>query len=310
MQNLYQYTIKALSYGVKHSARVLLSHLPTQVNSFLGRLGYTEIIKRSSDVKFIGNVFMTKLRIHCQGNYAVERIATARSMGSNEPFAGISRLKLKNFTMLDIGANVGAYSIGAVGIGAKKVYAIEPGPLFERLVNNIRLNSIQDVVTPIKIGLSSKPGKMRWYEDTKNPGNAHLVTSIDSISFEKIPTKFSESYVEVEVVTLDDLINSNAIEEIDLIKIDVEGMEWEVLSSGKRFIENNRPIIVAETHRVASDMMRYDCMTPLFNYLYSLDYESYSFKGNKFIKFIYPNFDLDTFFIPKRFLPIMEHPSQ
>ena len=212
--------------------------------------------------------------------------------------------------MLDIGANVGAYSIGAVGIGAKKVYAIEPGPLFDRMIKNIGLNSIEKAITPVKVGLSSKTGKMRWYEDIKNPGNAHLVTSIDSLSFEKIPTKFSDYFVEVDVITLDDLIYSNAIKQVDLIKIDVEGMEWEVLSGGKRFIENNRPIVVAETHRVASDMMKYDCMTLLFSYLYSLGYESYSFKNNKFIKFIYPNFDLDTFFIPKDFWPKLEHPSR
>lgn len=140
---------------------------------------------------------------------------------------------------------------------------------------------------------------MRWYEDINNPGNTYLVTSIDSLSFEKIPTKFSDFFVEVDVITLDDLIYRNAIPKIDLIKIDVEGIEWEVLSGGKRFIDNNHPFTVAETHRVASDMMQYDCMTPFFSYFYSLGYKSYSFKNNKFIKFIYRNFDLDTFFIPK-----------
>ena len=158
-----------------------------------------------------------------------------------------------------------------------------------------------EIITPIKVGLSSKPGKMRWYEDLNNPGNAHLVISKDSLSFEKIPTQFGDAFVEVDVITLDRLVEINNIKNIDLIKIDVEGMEWEVLSSGKEFIERCLPAIVAETHRVASDMMRYDCMTPLFNYLYSLGYESYSFKNGRFIKFIYPNFELDTFFIPKHF---------
>lgn len=310
MKKINKFALKVLIYGIKSSVRKFISLLPNGVSSALGRLGYTDIIKRSGDVNFVGNVFATELKIHCQSNYAVERIATARRMGENEPFAGISRLGLKNFTMLDIGANVGAYSIAAVGIGAKKVYAIEPGPLFDRMRNNINLNSIEKAIIPIKVGLSSESGKMRWYEDINNPGNAHLVTSIDSLSFEKIPTKFSDFFVEVDVITLDDLIISNAIQQVDLIKIDVEGMEWEVLSGGKRFIENNRPIIVAETHRVASDMMQYDCMTPLFIYLYSLGYDSYSFKNNKFVRFIYPNFDLDTFFIPKDFRLIIENPSK
>lgn len=299
MKHQNQYALKVLSHGVKHFSRKLLSLLPDKFSVLLGQLGYTDIIKRSSKVNFVGNVFMTNLKINCQSNYAVERIAVARNMGKSEPFSGISKLQLSNFTMLDIGANIGAYSIGAVGIGAKMVYAIEPGPLFERMKQNIRINALEDVIVPIKLGLSSKAGKMRWYEDIQNPGNAHLVTSIDSLSFEKIPTKFSDTFVEVNVITLNSLIYDYDIQKVDLIKIDVEGMEWDVLSGGKGFIERDRPIIVAETHRVASDMMQYDCMTPLFGYLYSLGYESYSFKKNKFVKFIYPNFDLDTFFTPK-----------
>jgi FkbM family methyltransferase len=304
MGSLNKYAIKALNYGFKYAIRELISILPNQLSSFIGQLGFTDIIKRSHHVNFIGNVFNTKLKITCQGNYAVERIAVARSMGLSEPFAGISQLGLKSFTMLDIGANVGAYSIGAIGIGAKKVFAIEPGPLFDRMNRNINLNLLSESITPIKIGLSSKAGKMRWHEDLQNPGNAHLVSSKDSLSFDKIPTQFGESFVEVDVITLDKLIESYHIPRVDLVKIDVEGMEWEVLSGGKEFIEKDLPIIVAETHRVASDMMRYDCITPLFNYLYSLGYESYSFRNNQFVKFIYPNFELDTFFIPNGFRSI------
>jgi FkbM family methyltransferase len=301
MKTMRKYAKKAIFFVFKNIARWLVSFLPYQISSFLGKLGHTEIVERSSRVNFIGNVFETNLKINCQANYAVERIATARVMGDCEPFLGISLLGLRDFTMLDIGANVGAYSIAAAGIGAKRIFSIEPGPLFDRMKNNITLNSLEGIISPIKMGLSSKPGKMRWYEDLNNPGNAHLVISKDALSFEKITTQFGNSFVEVDVITLDRLVTINNIENIDLIKIDVEGMEWEVVSSGKEFIEKCLPVIVAETHRVASDMMRYDCITPLFNYLYSLGYDSYTFKNGHFIKFIYPNFELDTFFIPKGF---------
>lgn len=299
MKSIKSYASKGIVYATTCIVRSIISMLPNKLSVIIGMLGFTDVIKRSSGVNFVGDVFNTKMKIHCQGNYAVERIATARSMGASEPFAGIARLGLENFTMLDIGANVGAYSIGAVGIGAAKVFSIEPGPLFKKLQNNIELNSLEEIVIPIQVGLASKPGKMRWYEDMQNPGNAHLVISKDSLSFEKIPTKFDDFFVDVDVITLDDLINSYDIPQIDVVKIDVEGMEWEVLSSGKRFIERDLPVIIAETHRVASDMMQYDCTTPLFNYLYSLGYESYSFKSGELINFIYPNFDLDTFFIQK-----------
>ena len=95
MINLNKFVLKVLTYGIKSSVRKIISLLPSELSAALGRLGYTEIIKRSSDVNFVGNVFTTELKIHCQSNYAVERIATARCMGENEPFAGISRLGLK-----------------------------------------------------------------------------------------------------------------------------------------------------------------------------------------------------------------------
>lgn len=287
---------------IRFIARVFVSVFPNSASEILGRVGFSEIIKRSPKVKFEGRLFGTKLKIYCQGNYAVERIATSRSMWKTEPFAGISKLGLNGFSMLDIGANVGAYSIGAAAIGAKIVYAIEPGPLFERLLNNIKLNSIEDFVIPIKIGLASQPGKLRWYEDKSNPGNAHLLVSKDAIDFKKIPTNFTDEYVEVDVITMLQLYERYKLPKIDIIKIDVEGMEWDVLSSGKVVIERDLPVIVAETHRVASDMMRYDCVTPIFQYLYSIGYLSYAFDGDNFVGFIYPNFSVDTFFIHKNSL--------
>ena len=44
------------------------------------------------------------------------------------------------------------------------------------------------------------------------------------------------------------------------------------------------------------DIMGYDCITPIFNFLYDQGYKSYSFEKNKFVNFIYPNFSMDTFF--------------
>ena len=49
-----------------------------------------------------------------------------------------------------------------------------------------------------------------------------------------------------------------------------------------------------------SDIIGYDCITPIFNFLYKLNYKSYSFENNRFVDFIYPNFPMDTFFIPKK----------
>lgn len=296
----------ALKNRVRHLSKIalseiaragLMSHMPNRLNAWVGSLGYTTIIKRSPNVRYKGYVFQTKNKISVQGNYHVELSATRKVIEEDSPFLGIRSLNLHDFVMLDIGANVGTFSVGAAGIGAKMVYAVEPGPLFARLVSNIKENNLENTITAIQTGLAKHAGKMRWYEDKNNPGNAHLVTSKEFINFEKIPTKFGNDYVEVSVSTLDQLRIDHKIPRVDLVKIDVEGMEWEVLSAGADLIRSDLPTIVAETHRVASDMMGYDCMTPMFEFLYGLGYQSYTHRAGKFTKFIYPNFELDTFFI-------------
>lgn len=293
------------STGIKRflgaSARAALKFLPNIFSVIIGKLGYTQIIKRSKDVEFTAKIYQSELIMNIRGDYSIERWAAQRNISNADPLNGIKQLKLKNFTMLDIGANVGAISLGAVSLGAKMIYAIEPGPLFSRLEKNIKINDIQDKIKPYRIGLANKNGFMYWAEDKNNPGNAHLITSIDQLDHSKIETNFGNegNLIKVEVTTLDEFFKNESLSSIELIKIDVEGMEWEVLSSGKTVISECRPIVVAETHRVASDMMRYDCLTPMFQMFYDLEYISMSLNSEgKLCKFIYPNFGMDTFFVP------------
>ena len=84
-------------------------------------------------------------------------------------------------------------------------------------------------------------------------------------------------------------------------------MEWTVLGAGSGMIESYLPIVVAETHRVASDMMKFDCMTPMFQFFYKLGYCTFSLdENNELVEFIYPNFGVDTFFIHKRDLNLID----
>jgi FkbM family methyltransferase len=304
--------ISILSLGLrlflnKHATftiRCIMSILPNYFSVILGKFGYLNCIKRSSKVTFIAKVYQTNFKIHVRGDYGIERTASMKTIHPQDPLNGIRQLGLRNFSMLDIGANVGTISIGSAGIGARKIYAIEPGPLYSRLKNNILLNDLSKTIYPFNVGFSNKEGVMYWAEDLNNPGNAHLLSSLHQLDHSKISTNFGSkvNLKKVDVHTLDGFINNESINGLDLIKIDIEGMEWEVLSGGIETLSKFRPIVVAETHRVASDMMRYDCMTPMFNMFYSLGYFSMSLNALGILtKFIYPNFGHDTFFIPKEY---------
>jgi hypothetical protein len=72
---------------------------------------------------------------------------------------------------------------------------------------------------------------LRWQECAHNRGNAEL----------------GEEGVEVEVTTLDDFATSKNLTRLDFLKIDVEGMEFEVLQGARATLERFHPAIYFET---------------------------------------------------------------
>jgi FkbM family methyltransferase len=117
---------------------------------------------------------------------------------------------------VDIGANVGIYTVLAAGaIGAHTV-SIEPVPqTYARMLTNLHANNLNHLVEPHNIGLGRSASTLRFTtaQDTTN----HVITD---------PTWTGPS-VDVPVETLDAVLHGRAPA---LIKIDVEGWESEVLA--------------------------------------------------------------------------------
>lgn len=295
---------KFILRGLRKIIRLFFDFLPITINRFFAQKGYTYLISRKKNYNYLAKIYSTNYKIIANPIYPVERVATSNKYINDEyvysysdPIKGIYYLKLKNWTMIDIGANVGTYSLASVNAGATKIFAIEPGPFFSRLCDNIKLNKLNHKIIPFNLGLSEKEGIMKWIEEENNLGNAHLVNSINELNFSKIQTKLKKEYINVNVSTLPIFIEEQNIKKIDLIKIDVEGMEWKIIKSSLDIIEKFKPIILVETHRSTSDILGYDCITPIFDSLYKKNYKSYTFENEKMIEFIYPNFSTDTFFI-------------
>lgn len=277
--------------------------LPLLVLRFIGSYGWTQWIPRIQKLQFVGRNYGGNFQINVRADYAVERIAASRFLDVSDVVVGLKELQLANMVGLDIGANVGSISMMFVELGVAKVYAIEPGPLNQRLLENVKLNSLSDHISCHKLGISEGGGNLLWAEDKNNPGNAHLLVDKKSLDLQNLNTRFSApEMVSVPTVTLDDFVSKHVKSgRVDLIKIDVEGMEWQVVKGGKRVISVNKPIVVAETHRGSSDMMGYDCITPMFQFFYDLEYRSFKVnQDGRLEEFIYPNFSSDTFFLPSK----------
>lgn len=125
--------------------------------------------------------------------------------------------------VVDVGAHAGIFTLKAAR-SAKNghVVAIEPNERnFKMLVKNIELNNIKNV-TPLNIALSDSDDWRKLY--VSRSSGRHTLTPKKSM--EKRPDK----YVWVRTRTLDSIISELGIGKIDLIKVDVEGGEFEVLT--------------------------------------------------------------------------------
>jgi FkbM family methyltransferase len=139
---------------------------------------------------------------------------------------------------VDVGANVGYYSILAASCGAK-VIACEPeNGNFGRLVDNVNLNN--SAVTCLKIALGAEKGETSLHINPLNRGGNSLLspkkyqTGSWSYTRSEVKRMFASVPLEqmVSVETLDDLIR----ERVKLIKIDVEGYESWVLRGGRNIL--------------------------------------------------------------------------
>ena len=154
-------------------------------------------------------------------------------------------MDLENRTVFDVGANVGIYSILFANAGAKKVTAFEPGPYYERLKENIKLNQLEKVISAHRLGISKYHTRLSWHEDLNNIGNAHLLPKDHEFSENSSLSKKMEL---VNCMTLDFFWKQLGSPQVDLLKVDVEGMELEVLESAVKMLAATKPAIVVETH--------------------------------------------------------------
>lgn len=124
---------------------------------------------------------------------------------------------------VDLGANVGSYSI----LGASERYAetisIEPIPeTFKILRENIILNHVTEHVTCLNIGLGSEKGVLKF---TK---------SLDTVNH--VAKTHEKDTIDVNVERFDDIIQ---LEKTTLVKMDVEGYETEVMKGMENALKNH-----------------------------------------------------------------------
>ncbi len=138
----------------------------------------------------------------------------------------------RNSVALDIGANIGNHSV-FFSRHFDRVVAFEPNPMVAAVLysNTIGLRRTIDVVP---LGLSDAPGKVFLEICEKNLGGSWIRDTP------------SDNTIEIEVKTLDSIVQELALDKVSFIKIDVEGYEDKVIAGAEKLLRSSRPIIVFE----------------------------------------------------------------
>lgn len=217
--------------------------------------------------QFIYDQYLGQFRVNIDTTYPIEGEMATGSYDL-QTSAIIRRFVSAEDTVMDIGANVGALTLLMAQVAHHgKVLAIEPGlTTFARLTANLDLNpELQNLVTAHQLGIADEPGTLYWQADANVPGNAGL---------------FRQGGLAVRVESLDQFVDQLSLERLDFVKIDVEGMELEVIKGGMAAIAKFRPIVYYETLEDFRRNRGFDIYNQIFNRLKNLGYQQFAIAKN------------------------------
>jgi len=126
---------------------------------------------------------------------------------------------------IDVGANIGSYTLLAGGVVGAECIAVEPLPAtYRHLQRNMLLNNLGNKVTLLNIAIGREEGNIRFTAglDTEN----HVVSDAESKTVESIT---------VAVTTLDKIVGAKKPR---LMKIDVEGFESNVIAAAEQTLSS------------------------------------------------------------------------
>ena len=136
-------------------------------------------------------------------------------------------------TFLDVGANIGYYSLYMLP-KAGKTYAFEPDPRMRATLALVLKDRKSVEIVPSAVG----------HADGKATFTMESAGEVSHLADDR--TSDSSQNIEVDVITLDSFVAERYIDNVGAIKIDVEGFDYFVLAGGTSIMESQRPVILTE----------------------------------------------------------------
>lgn len=180
-----------------------------------------------------------------------------------EDMAFVLHLLRENDLFVDIGANIGSYTVLAGGAVGAQCISIEPiKGTFQQLEENINLNHLSGHVQTLNIGIGKEKGVLRFTAglDTVN----HVLSDSEQV----------DDIVEVPIVALNALLENKSPL---LIKIDVEGFETNVIAGAERVMSSPSLLAVIMELNGSGDRYGFDEQV-LHDKMLSFGFKSYTYE--------------------------------
>ena len=250
--------------------------LPIKASLYISSLHPKLRLLLPKDANFVCDSFLGKYRMNVKNIYGIE---SSVFLGTYEPdvIRTIYEYVQSGMIVFDVGANVGPISFALaerVGQGGK-VFSFEPGPVvFDRFLRNIEMNpGLDRVISAHNMGLADKQGYLLYHELAHARGNAVLYGSDGT-------WEAFESH-QVKVTTIDEFVKANSLTHVDFIKIDVEGMEYEVLLGAIDTLKSWRPVICYETLSQVKSMTGAVNFRRIQSFLMEIGYDLFCVEGDR-----------------------------
>jgi FkbM family methyltransferase len=200
-------------------------------------------------------------------DYIFEKIKMEKDFYEHELLDEIKSVLSENNIIIDVGGHIGNHSIYFLKVcDFDKSYIFEPRkPLISLIRENAILNDIAEKVIINLNGveaISSQQGMLKFEKRKDYNLGTGKITNAPGSS---------------KVATLDSVFGDTA-DKISLIKIDVEGLEREVLKGAKKVIDKHTPVISIESLVKSESQLEHDAARDSLNELIGDSYKiHYSF---------------------------------
>ncbi len=223
---------------------------------------------------------------HCIDNDHISNSIKTFHYFSPSEIVFLKQFLKPNDNVIEIGTNIGCHTISLSKCNYNGKYiCFEPQKyIFDILETNIKENKLDNVIAlNYALGESNKIIYHNIKIPHENNSGAFTLYQLDA------KEKFTGQKYQIEIKNINSIEAITNLNQIKLIKIDVELMEYEILLTMKNIIIQYSPIIFVEFSQ--------DTIEPMFIFLKKLDYKLYWFvtANEQYPLFLHNEMDFDRY---------------